>query len=753
MAESGPRIRVLGVRHHGPGSARAVRAALAELQPRVVLIEGPPEADALVRFVADEELRPPVALLGYRNDDPSKAAFWPLAVFSPEWQALSWAVRNGAGVRFMDLPAANVLADPAPGPEALPVDDQPGDDQPGDDHGVDDHRRSGWRTDPIAVLARAGGYDDPERWWDDVIESRADGDPFDAVAEAMAAVREAAPPERDPEDQLTEDRREAHMRKMLRAVIKEGHDPIAVVCGAWHAPALSGKLPPATRDNQLLRGMPKAKVTLAWVPWTHSRLGLYSGYGAGVESPGWYHHLFTAPDRVVERWMTRAAGVLRDHDLPTSSAHVIEAVRLADSLAALRGRPLAGLAEVGDAVRSVLCEGSEVAAGIVLREAVIGEQLGTVPDGAPTVPLEADFRAAARAARLKPAAEEREIVLDLRGDLDRRRSVLLHRLVVLGIDWGEPIATGGLGTFKEGWLIAWRPELSVRLVEASLWGTTVAGAAGARLLRRTDTLASITGAIAAALTAELPEVLPPLLRELDARAARTNDVADLLDAVVPLAEAQRYGTVRGTDTAELARVARALLSRACAGLGAALAGLAEDAAADARERIDRVHRVVALLPGADVEWYAALAALLGRADLPAGIAGRVVRMLLDGGRIDGEEAARRLHAALSIGTPAAEKALWAEGFLAGGPLLLIHDERLLRVLDAWLAELGEDDFVETLPMLRRTFGRFAPAERRELNRVADRLAEPAAARADTEVDPDHAGGVLATVKMIIGGGP
>ncbi|HWM39710.1 MAG TPA: DUF5682 family protein, partial [Streptomyces sp.] len=54
---------LLGVRHHGPGSARAVRAALQAQQPRVLLIEGPPEADGIVALAGDEAMRPPVALL------------------------------------------------------------------------------------------------------------------------------------------------------------------------------------------------------------------------------------------------------------------------------------------------------------------------------------------------------------------------------------------------------------------------------------------------------------------------------------------------------------------------------------------------------------------------------------------------------------------------------------------------------------------------------------------------------------------
>ena len=54
---------LLGIRHHGPGSARAVRRALDVYRPDIVLIEGPPEADPLIALAGSTEMRPPVALL------------------------------------------------------------------------------------------------------------------------------------------------------------------------------------------------------------------------------------------------------------------------------------------------------------------------------------------------------------------------------------------------------------------------------------------------------------------------------------------------------------------------------------------------------------------------------------------------------------------------------------------------------------------------------------------------------------------
>ena len=103
-------VHLLGIRHHGPGSARAVRAALNTLRPDIVLIEGPPEADELLRWVADKEMKPPVAILCFRPDDPTSSVYYPFVEFSPEWQAISFALRNQVPARFMDLPISNQLA-------------------------------------------------------------------------------------------------------------------------------------------------------------------------------------------------------------------------------------------------------------------------------------------------------------------------------------------------------------------------------------------------------------------------------------------------------------------------------------------------------------------------------------------------------------------------------------------------------------------------------------------------------------------
>lgn len=729
-----PRVEVMGIRHHGPGSARAVRTALDRLRPDVVLIEGPSDADPLALLAGDPDLVPPVALLAYAVDAPSVASFWPFAVFSPEWQALTWAAEHGVPARFCDLPTSAVLAERVTA-EAPPA-------SPGDRHvpastPADQHEPDALRGDPLAALASAAGYADPERWWDDVVEQRTgEATPFAVVTEAMAALREDAAPL--PDDlRVREERREAFMRQTIRSALRDGAQRVAVVCGAWHAPALTAPLPPAAPDARVLRGLPRRKSEVTWVPWTASRLAAASGYGAGITSPGWYHHLFTSPDDVVARWLVRVAGVLREKDLPVSSAHVIEAVRLAETLAVLRGRPLAGLEEVTEATRAVLCDGDDTALQLVTGRLVVGEALGRVPDSVPTVPLEADLRASARRLRIAPDAAPRTLELDLRKDTDLARSRLLHRLRLVGVDWGVPEAdrTRTTGTFRETWTILWRPELSVAVIEASMWGTTVAGAAAARVadLASRATLPELTSLLERALVADLPESLDALLGSIETRAARDADVLHLMAALPPLVRAQRYSDVRGTNAAELAHVAATLLVRICAALPAAVGGVDDDGARTLRAAIDAVHDAV-LLQDEDTEsrtrWLDTLRGLADRPQLSGLLLGRVTRLLQDVGALDAADARTRFGRALSVGPSAPAKAAWVEGFLDGAGQVLARDPDLLGLLDDWVSSLAGQDFTDVVPLLRRTFGAYALGERRAVgDAVRRRTVETRGARA------------------------
>jgi len=687
------RVHILGIRHHGPGSARAVAIALAELDPEIVLIEGPPELDAVAPLAATLGMRPPVAGLVYAVDAPSMANFYPMAVFSPEWVALRWALEHQREVRFLDLPA-NV---------SLVLDDS---------DGTEDGEVP---MDPIRTLAETAGFDDPERWWEDAVELRYHGlDIFTAVLDAMHTLREGHTPD------LRTRRREAAMRRVLRAALRSEADTIAVVCGAWHAPVLvPSAFPTQTSDTQLLKGLRTTKVAATWVPWTSTRLARMSGYGAGIESPGWYHHLFTAKDEVVARWLVRVAHMLRREQHDVSSAAVIEAVRLAHALAVLRNRPHPGLPEVLESCQAVLCGGSDVPMRLVARKLLVGDILGSVPRETPMVPLAMDLAATRKRLRLKPSAAEQELKLDLRTASHLERSKLLHRLRLLDVPWGEPAEVSRTtGTFRESWTLEWKPELEIALIEASGYGTTIESAATAVVAQRTADadIAELSTLVEITLTADLPSALAGVLGALDERAARQHDITRLMAAIEPMARVRRYGNVRRADTELVQRVLTGIVTRVAVGLPAACTALDEDAATELRHLVDGVQRGIGLLDQPELRevWHGALRSVADRLGVPGLISGRAVRLLLDAGLLDVTDAAGRLSRQLSLASDATQAAGWLDGFLSGEAALLVHEPELLEIVDEWATGVNAELFDHLLPLLRRTFADFTATERRDI---------------------------------------
>ncbi|WP_291425980.1 DUF5682 family protein [Deinococcus sp.] len=754
-----PQLHIFPIRHHGPGSARSLEHALEALQPDIVLVEGPADADALLPFLTRPDTEPPVALLAYVQDDPARASFWPFAAFSPEYVAFRWAAKAGAKAHFMDLPASATLGFGAQDEE--------------EDPGLSnvDLLNVDLYSDPLRLLAEAAGYSDFERWWETLVEARgghdagamsqeaqptahsspgkADGQVFAAVLEAMHAVREDVPAASGREAM-----REAQMRQTIRAALGEGFQRVAVVCGAWHAPALDPQAFAAKDDAALLKGLPKAKVSLTWVPWTHGRLSQSSGYGAGVRSPGYYQHLFSTPHNVTERWFARAARLLREEKLEASSASVIEATRLANSLAALRSRALPGLDELNEAALSVFGWDSDLPLRLIGEKLIVGEALGHVPDDTPSVPLAQDLARLQKRLRLKVQAEQHELALDLRKNGDLERSALFHRLKLLGVPWAQERYSAGLGTFKENWALRWQPEFSVRLVEASRYGQTVEDAATAHSIgaaRNAGTLAELTQLLEEIRYADLTRAVPPALDALNARAALSADVGDLLDALPPLARLARYGDVRGREgggDAAAAGTFRTLLTRAAVGLPTAAISLSAESAEALRTQVQRGDAAIRLLDSADAlaEWHDALERLAGRDDVAPLLAGDAVRRLRDAGRLGAAEVERRMGLALGAAQPL-DVTAWLGGFLGDSGTLLVHDGALLALLDDWLCGLDAEAFQETLPLLRRVFSRLGKPERRA---IGESLRGSGQRLTETEIDETLGLQVIPVVARLLG---
>jgi hypothetical protein len=738
---------VFGIRHHGPGSASALRGALEELDPDIVLVEGPPEGNEMIPWLNHPQMTLPAALLIYRPDKPQRAAYYPYTDFSPETQAMLYALRHKRPARFADLDQKYLMAT-----EARPS-------MPG--------------QDPFQTLAKATGHRSYEEWWNLTIEQRRDSTAvFDAVLELMSALRGEAAPENDAveDSRLWAERREASMRQAIRNALAEGYERIAFVCGAWHAPALLD-LSEIEDDRRLLSGLAEVEVEATWVPWTYGRLAMSSGYGAGIKSPGWYNHLWArgeASDSVRDTaagWLARVSALLRDEGFYASPAHVIEAVRLAEALAALRGLPFPGLPELNEATVAVLCSGDQEPMTLIRRKLIVGERMGLVPPDTPMVPLQRDLLRLQKELGLFPDPEPVALKLDLRQDLDLARSHLLHRLRLLGIPWGDPgRQRGPKNTAVENWQLQWQPDFPVRVIEASLWGNTVAEAASAWVddaAGRLSKLAELTELLDRVILADLPGAVAAIVARIEDESAVSSDIPHMMAALPPLARVLRYGSARQIEQQVLQRVVDGLLTRICIGLPTTCAAMDDDPALKMVDQLTTVTGVVHTLrdPNQAQQWHEALFITLEQEDLHGILDGRASRILLDDDAMAPDAAARRMEralrrsssAALSV-DQAAQSAAWLDGFLEGSELLLIHDRRLWQLLDGFVNELPPDRFLEILPLLRRAFSKYSDAARRQLQERAQHDADEPLREMPvySEFDHERAEAVLPLIAGLLG---
>ncbi len=760
MAAVSP-FHLFGIRHHGPGSARSLLRALEALQPDCLLIEGPPDGEEMLSLLCDAGLVPPVALLVYNPEDAKEASFFPFAEFSPEWNALRFAQSNGIPARFIDLPMTHQFALARPSQETEPeqtlesaagmvdVDEA--------EPAIEDEDYAG---DPLDWLGRAAGYGDGESWWNHMVEERGDSlELFAAIREAMTAVRQEGLARRqDGQAVRREALREAYMRKCLRQAQKEGFQRIAVVCGAWHIPALA-EMPAAKADNELLKGLAKVKVAATWVPWSYRNLSVASGYGAGVASPGWYEHLWhAASGQRGTVWLARAAALFREEGLDCSSAHIIEAVRLADALAALRERPQPGLDELTEALRTVVCMGDDAPMQLIAQRLIVGERLGTTPEHAPAVPLQRDLAQQQKSLRLKPEAAQKTLDLDLRQANDLARSHLLHRLALLDIDWGTLAKTGrsAKGSFHELWNLQWEPSLAISVIEASRWGNTVEDAAAARAVdraRSAELLPELSELVNSVLLADLQLAIAPVTHALENLAAVSSDVLQLLAAIPPLANVARYGNVRQTDAGMVVHVLDSLVPRAAIGLSDACSALDDEAAAGMRDAIVTTAQALRILAREDLQraLQHALKRLAEAESCHGLISGLAARLLFDDQNEDITVTAQRMSRALSPGNDPAPAAAWLEGFLNRSGMVLLHDAQLWELVDNWLAGLGGEHFIRELPLLRRAFSAFSAPERRQLGERAVRPAGVAtASQIAADWDIERAMRALPLMRQLLG---
>ena len=534
--------------------------------------------------------------------------------------------------------------------------------------------------------------------------------------------------------------REAYMKRVILQAVAAGipAEKIFIVCGAFHVAGLEGNQPMTDEEE---RALPRMDSTATLMPYSYYRLSSRSGYGAGNKAPAYFELLWEAMqggglEETPYLYLTRLAAAHRRAGNIVSSAEVIEAARLADTLAAMRGSRYPVLADLRDASVTTMGHGNFSELALAAADTEIGKKIGFLPEGVSRTSVQEDFYRQLKELRLEKyrTAELQELDLDLREKLnvksrqaalaDLRRSFFLHRLRVLGIHFATLLPSRQTdANWGEYWNLRWTPEAEIEIVESSLLGETIETAAAYAMKERAENSATIAQAAAIfedAFLCGMPTAAVhalSMLQSLSVEAAALNDVTE---TAWRLSFVIRYGDLRQFRTEPVIPLLKQLYLRACL-------ILEESCICDAKAApvvAGSMERLNALVLAHDFLEEERLLALLreisDRDDLNPHCSGFALAILLERGIAGEDLLAREVARRLSPGVPADLGAGWFEGLAAKNRRALIVRLSLWRQLDEYLTGLDDTAFRRALVFLRRAFADFSPGEK---NDVAENLGE------------------------------
>ncbi len=689
---------ILGIRHHGPGSARSVMEQLRSLQPDAIALEWPDGSQDTIQHISHEEVVPPIAQIQYLKANPKQISLLPLASFSPEWQVIQFAHKNNIPLYPIDLPYS----------QQVQINEKP-------TNGEESHAWS--------LILEKTGFERIESFWDHYFERDTRSlDDFQRLTELMAEIRSDRPPSK------LNAVREAYMRMQLRNHLKT-HKNLVTVVGAYHSPALSSLEDiSATDDKKKLKGLRKKTTTTALIPFSYARLASASGYAAGVDAPLLYDIQFQFEKHAGQHWMAKTARLLRQEGFHVSPSEAQAAVEMSQKLADLRQMNFPGQNELLQSAQATLCHGKEAPFQRIQQQALIGNKSGSVPDHLISSPLIKEFMQSLRSLRLSkywaPKTAPKKTPskeLDLRKPLHQKCSAFLHTLHLMHMQWAQK---GGdsernRGSFREQWFFDWDIDHEIQLFQ---WGTQSRQLESlARELLRERwkseyTLKKLIEDLENVLLAELPGITPELIRQMDKQSATTDDLLDIVPATSSLFSIAMYGNVRDLDKRTVGQLAEQLHEKICTLLPYQCSQLDDDFSRDLFTDLDRYSSFIRSIHREKIQqpWLDALHAMILSSSTDHRLSAWALRQLLDAEQISPQDFKTQFHRHLSTPHEPEKTAAWLEGLLTGSATLLLYHDPLFSAVELWVQDIPDDIFQEVLPILNRTFSDYSLHDRKSL---------------------------------------
>jgi hypothetical protein len=744
------------VRHHSPACALQLARLLQNVKPAAILIEGPRGFTPLIPLLAHAEARMPLAVYTYHVEKAAageqprrRAAYYPFCEYSPELIALRAGQAMGLPVSFMDLNFAEQCGlEPSDAEE--------------EQRSLLEERHL-QRSRYLLALARKLGCRDHEELWEHLFEGDAAARDLDQHLASLYTYCRLARTDCT-EAELTADgtlAREAEMSWHVREAIARrapGDGPVIAVMGGFHAVVMADLLEtrPPRPSTTGRSSIAEERATL--IRYGYERLDRLNGYSAGMTSPAWHQRVWELTQKHEAAGLAAsprprqeaALGFLFDvaaelrtrHGLALATPTLGAAFEHTLRLAGLRARAAPIREDLLDAITSCFIKGEVDGDGALIlsvtRRLLSGQAMGKLPPGTQVPPLLKDFEIRARRQRLKiDDSEPRRAVLDIyRRPEHRVTSRLLHGLSFLGVPLGvrtagpDFVRRSGLDRLQEHWEYSYSAATEAALVEASIYGATVAIAVSNKFLdalekREVAGLAADARAAAALLVQacvlglhdHLARVAGFLIATVAAD-ANFESVAGAAGMVGLLWESREPLEARDTD--HLPQILKSAYERAIY-LGGSLPDVADDGR-DLLAALSCLRELLVSEAGSRLDgslYWAMIESLYHHHAAPL-VRGACAGLRYSGGRLSDAELAQALDGHLGGLADQTSAVAFLRGLLTTAREAAWQQPALLATLDRLLTTWTDEDFVRSLPELRLAFAEMTP---KETDRIAASVAE------------------------------
>ncbi len=759
-------IVLLPVRHHSPACSFHVRKVIEAYRPSVVLIEGPENANELIPIMVHQDTQAPFAVYYSYYDKAGQLSeekehykcYYPFLDYSPELSALKAADELELSASFMDLSYGNILAASKEGAGLRKKEEK--------NTYNDDHLLS--RNAFVKRLCEKANLRSFDEFWEKYFEIGGiykDSDVW--FSDLLLYCRQVR--ENTPEDVIRDEgslAREAHMadvilqtaagnfsgtelssgvKEKLSEIRKSADTPLRIlaVTGGFHTPALSVLLQEVSESRQTDRKTRKKiksqDQNVYLMPYSMEATDALNGYASGMPYPAFYQKVWERfseePDNcyrlTVLDFLVRCGKEVRKKEGNLSTYDEICAVQMADGLSSLRGKIQPGAYELFDAVLSSYVKGEYTIATDtpmqILRKNMTGSAIGKLCDQAMVPPIIQDFETQCRQFSLKTGSTiEAEATLSLfSSDRHRRESCFFHRMLFLNTCYARRIKGPNLQQLKdrnlirEIWRYKWSTQVNAALIDVSVYGATIEEASGT-LVKEELKKEIGAGACAILLTKVFEMGLKEQLQTVYDRAQmlirQDTDFYSLADALSHLKMMQELSSLYQSKL-DLDLLMQ-LTIRKLISLLPSMATVKEE---DLGKCMDAVKLLYQLTKDeTQEEFFDILLQMQQNTQIQAGLDGCIHGILYGGGREDGT-AVERACLGYVQGTKEQMKktALFFRGLFFSARDLIFIGGQILNMLDTFLQQTENAEFMELLPELRMAFTYFTP---REIDRIAEKAA-------------------------------